>query len=79
MSRLTDKSCQANHAQIASFAPGMTRRASSPAVVVAMCVSKLVVSNASTQVDKSKRSTAARAIEICAFSSCSSVTFAANR
>ena len=55
------------------------RRANSPRVVVAMCVSKLVVSNASTSADNSKCWTAARAISICAFSSCSSVTWAARR
>ena len=55
------------------------RRASSPGVVVAMCVSKLVVSNASTSADNSKQRTAARAISICAFSSCSSLSCAASR
>ena len=52
---------------------------STDGVVVAMWVSKLVVSNASTSVDNSKRRAAARAISICAFSRCSSVTCAAIR
>jgi len=44
-----------------------------------MCVSKLVVSNANTSADNSKRRTAARAISIWAFSNCASLTKEAHR
>jgi hypothetical protein len=70
MSRLAHQSRQSHHPQIAALAFGMAAPRQFSRVVVAICVSKLVVSNASTSVDNSNRRVAARAISICAFSSC---------
>ena len=50
-----------------------------PGVIVAMWVSKFVVSNANTSAESSNRATAAFAIAICACSNCLSVTCRATR